>query len=124
MFVNRSRELAELASWWARPEPRPALVWGRRRVGKTSLVQEFTKDRRVVFHTGAGRAAAGELTQLSRQVAAAGLSGIRDLLTRPYADWDDVLEHLTTAAGSQPLLLVLDEYPELERSSPELRARL
>lgn len=58
---------------------------GRRRVGKTALIQEF-----------------------------AGLA------SRPYRDWDDALEHLAEAASAEPLLLVLDEYPELERSSPEL----
>jgi hypothetical protein len=120
VFVNRRRELAELETWWAAPGARPALVWGRRRVGKTALIQRFIQDRPAIFHTGAGRSAAGELSQLSRQVAAAGFSGIRDLVGRPYADWDDAFEHLADATQAQPVLLVLDEYPELERSSPAL----
>jgi AAA+ ATPase superfamily predicted ATPase len=119
-FVNRSRELAELKSWWADAGARPALVWGRRRVGKTALIQRFAEDLAAIFHTGAGRSAGGELAQLSRQVVAAGSGGIRDLLSRPYVDRDDAFEHLAEAARDQPLLLVLDEYPELERSSPEL----
>jgi AAA+ ATPase superfamily predicted ATPase len=120
VFVNRTRELADLAAWWDRPQARPALVWGRRRVGKTALIQEFTRGRRVVFHTGAGRSAVGELVQVSRQVVAAGLTGLRDLRRRPYTDWDDVLEHLAEAARDEPLLLIFDEFPELERTSPEL----
>lgn len=119
-FVNRTRELDELRAWWARPAPRPALVWGRRRVGKTALLQEFASGLRSVFHSGAGRSAAGELLQLARQVHAEELGGLRDLVSRPYRDWDDALEHLAEVAGTEPLLLVLDEYPELERSSPEL----
>lgn len=120
MFVNRVRELAALQSWWDARQPRPALVWGRRRVGKTALLQEFAVGLSAVFHTGAGRSASGELVQLSRQVAAAGWGGLRDLLVRPYVDWDDALEHLAAAAADRRLLLVLDEYPELERTSPEL----
>ncbi len=119
-FVNRERELADLRDWWSARDPRPAIVWGRRRVGKTALIQEFAGDRRVIFHTGAGRSMVGELVQLSRQAQAAGLTGLRDLGTRPYTDWDDALEHLTESAGTEPLLLVLDEYPELERAAPEL----
>src|SRR4051794_28543980 len=118
MFVNRVRELAELATWWERPNARPALVWGRRRVGKTALIQEFTRNRRAVFHTAAGRSPVGELIQLSRQVRGALATGIRDLGSRPYSDWDDVLEHLAGLAGEERLLLVLDEYPELERTFP------
>lgn len=120
MFVNRERELADLQAWWSAGNPRLGLVWGRRRVGKTALVQEFAGERRTVYHTGAGRSARGELVQLSRQAQAAGLGALRDLGTRPYLDWDDALEHLAEAARAEPLLVVLDEYPELERASPEL----
>ncbi len=83
MFVNRSAELAALEAWWRSATGRAALVWGRRRVGKTALLQRFAQNQRVVFHTGAGRPRAGELAQLSRQVTAAGLAGLRDLGERP-----------------------------------------
>lgn len=119
-FVNRERELADLQRWWSKPAPRPGLVWGRRRVGKTALVQEFTRGLRTVFHTGAARSANGELQQLTRQAQAANLPTLRDLTRRRYVDWDDALEHLAEAARDEPLLLVLDEYQELERTSPEL----
>jgi deazaflavin-dependent oxidoreductase (nitroreductase family) len=39
------------------------------------------------------------------------------LEARPYADWDDALEGL---AAAEPLVLVLDEFPELVRAAPEL----
>ena len=118
-FVNRVEELAALERWWGEGR-RPALVWGRRRVGKTALLQHFARRRRAVFHTGAGRSPAGELSQLSRQVAAFGPAGVRDLLARPYADWDDALDHLAEVAATEPLLLVLDEFPDVAATSPEL----
>jgi AAA+ ATPase superfamily predicted ATPase len=121
MFVNRTEELARLEAWWRRPRARLALVWGRRRVGKTALVQEFVRDKpRVVFHTAAGRPREAELRLLSRLVAAAVPTGARDLLGRPFADWDDALEFLAEAATAEPVLLVLDEFPELVAVAPEL----
>jgi len=119
MFVNRHEELSALERWWRSDSP-AAVVWGRRRVGKTALVQHFAADRRTVFHTGAGRPAGGELAQLSRQVHRVAPHQLRDLLARPYADWDDAFDGLAQLAADETLLVVLDEFPELTLTSPEL----
>jgi hypothetical protein len=68
-FVNRADELSALRAWWDRPNARPALVWGRRRVGKTALLQHFAASTQapVVFHTGTGETAAAEIATLSRR---------------------------------------------------------
>jgi uncharacterized protein len=121
MFVNRSAELATLSEWWDEaPGGRMALVWGRRRVGKTALVSAFAEGRRAVFHTGAGRPGRDELAVLSRVAADVLPAGLRDLQARPFADWDDALESFAAAAENEPLLLVLDEFPELLHVSGEL----
>ena len=121
MFVNRSAELVALSEWWDdSPGGRIALVWGRRRVGKTALVSAFAGGRRTVFHTGAGRPARDELGVLSRAAEGVLAAEIRDLAVRPFADWDDALESLAAVAENEPLLLVLDEFPELLHVSGEL----
>lgn len=88
-------------------------------MGKTALLQAFANGRRAVFHTGAGRPAADELRLLSDAAANVLDPGLRDLGTRPFSDWDDALEFLAGAAPG-PLLVVLDEFPELVRRTPEL----
>jgi AAA+ ATPase superfamily predicted ATPase len=120
-FSGREAELDALRDWWEHASDRPALIWGRRRVGKTALIDKFTASLpRVVFHAGVGAPMAGELAALSDEVLDAGLGGLRDLAANPYRDWRDVLEHLAEMAVGEPVLLVLDEFPELLRESPTL----
>lgn len=124
MFLNRTEELDALARWWEQRGSRLGLVWGRRRVGKTALLEEFSRDRRTVFHTAAGRPVGDELRLLGDAAGHITGLGTRDLAARPFADWDDALDTMADAARSQRLLLVIDEFPELVAASPELAAVL
>lgn len=120
-FVGRTAELAALQDWWDQPSPRPALVWGRRRVGKTALIARFAETLdRAVFHTGAGEPVEAELRRLSQEVARVFPTDVRDLTAHPYRDWHDALDHLTRLAEPAPVLLVLDEFPELMETAPAL----
>jgi uncharacterized protein len=119
-FVNREQELEQLGSWWSSPGAGIAIVWGRRRVGKTALLQHFAAELPTVFHTGGGRPAAAELAALSRAAAPLLVRGVRDLAARPFVDWDDAIETLALAARNRRILLVLDELPALAETSPEL----
>lgn len=92
-FVNRERELASLEEWWA-GGGQAAVVWGRRRVGKTALLQRFVSDKRAIFHTGADRGEPGELGAISEIAARVLPGGLRDLVARPFNSWDDLLEDL------------------------------
>ncbi|MFI5265786.1 MAG: ATP-binding protein [Chloroflexota bacterium] len=119
-FVDRKRELAALESWWQAPHGQLGMLWGRRRVGKSRLLACFAEQRKSIFHTAASRPSIDELRALSAAAAAVVTPDFRDLRKRPLADWVDAVEMLAEAAASEPLLLVLDEFPELVLVAPEL----
>lgn len=119
-FVNREAELARLEGWWSEPGARLGMVWGRRRVGKSALLGRFAESKPTIFHTAATRPAADELALLARAATAHARSGLRRLDERPFVDWTDALEFLAEQAREAPLLVVLDEFPELVTIAPEL----
>lgn len=120
-FVNRQQELRRLELWWQGASAGSlGVVWGRRRVGKTELLRYFASGRGGVFHISARRPIADELRALSAEAAGVLDLPFRDLSARPFADWTDVFETLAAAAAAEPLLVVLDEFPELVEVAPEL----
>lgn len=125
-FVNRSPELEALETWFSRPGPGLGIVYGRRRVGKTWLLAKFSEGRRVVSHTARGRSFADELHLISAAAHHAGIGrhSTRTLLERPIDDLDELFDALAEAAREAPLLLVLDEFPELLAAAPNLEEEL
>ena len=59
-FINRERELATLERLHAHPESRMMVLYGRRRLGKTTLLREFAKGKKCVYYMADQ---AGEVSQ-------------------------------------------------------------
>lgn len=51
MFLYREQEIADLNSQFSKPSSSLDLIFGRRKVGKTSLVNEYIKDKKVIYLT-------------------------------------------------------------------------
>jgi uncharacterized protein len=88
-FVNREEELSTLEDWWRTPRGSIALVWGRRRVGKSTLLARFAEDKPTVFYVASGKPLTAELTAFSLTAAEVVDTGFRDLRTHPFVAGDD-----------------------------------
>lgn len=123
-FVNRAQELATLEDWYEQPGARMGIVWGRRRVGKTHLLAHWARDKRAVLHAARNRPSAEELTALSVAAAPVLNLPLRDLKSRPFTDWDEAFETFAMAAADEPLVVVIDEFPELLPAHPGFESAL
>jgi uncharacterized protein len=123
-FVNRERELRALErACGARPGM--AVVSGRRRVGKTALLDRFAQDRRAVFLPGTRAPVAEALRRLEERLRPVAPPQAGDLLDLGHLEtWDTTLGYLLARARDEPLLVVLDEFPYLCEADPSLPSTL
>ena len=52
MFIGRKRELSELNRLYNSDKFEFAVIYGRRRVGKTELINQFINDKKAIYFTG------------------------------------------------------------------------
>lgn len=121
-FVGRDRELRLLASELARitaGDERPGrclLVRGRRRVGKSRLVEEFVEQAGVanLYFTASGASTAVELRRFGDDAAESTLPARDLLMAGSPQDWAAALRLLAAALpDTAPTVVVIDEVPYL-----------
>lgn len=118
MFIGRSQELSLLREELDIHRPSLAIVYGRRRVGKSTLIREAIGKRSHILYQATRVTSSlnleGFKTEISRVL------GSDELLTG-IADWLGMLHYLARAAERSPgLLVVLDEFPYLADADPAL----
>lgn len=121
MFIDREAELRSLEEAAKSAAGQLVIVWGRRRVGKTYLLQEFGQQQRTVYYAATQQSAPVELQTFTDTVRdALGTEGLPPGYVFP--DWSAALEFVTDRAGSRRLVLMLDEFPYLADSSPGIES--
>ncbi|MGH8909801.1 MAG: AAA family ATPase [Egibacteraceae bacterium] len=123
-FVNRERELRALDRACGQ-QAGLVVVSGRRRVGKTALLDRFAAGRRAIFLPGTRAPVAEALRRLEERIRAVAPPAPGDLLDLGHLPtWDAALGYLLARAREEPLLAVLDEFPYLCEADPALPSTL
>ena len=107
-IVDREREQVRLADMLAKGTPQLALMYGRRRVGKTHLLTHTWPTSTRLFYFTAAETTAG-------QNRAALLESIQrftgeTLDPSAFGAWRNIFRLLLEMEGSHPLVVVLDEF--------------
>lgn len=113
-FVDRIEETARLRDALSREKSSLVVVYGRRRLGKSTLIKRVLSDRDVYFI--ADRSEGQHQRTLLAKVIAQVFSDF-DKLT--YPDWESMFRAVNYRADKR-FTLCLDEFPYLVEQSPEL----
>jgi AAA+ ATPase superfamily predicted ATPase len=114
VFIGRQKELRELTRLYNTDKFQCVILYGRRRVGKTALITEFNKGKKVIYFTGQETNAKENLASLSRCIFA--LSRDFPDASPLFASYQEALEAVFRLAETRRVVLAIDEYPYLAAS--------
>lgn len=122
MFVGRARELAFLEGLAASGRPELFVLYGRRRVGKTELLQRFCQERKAVYFLAAQVRDRDNLRAFRQAI----VEGLGDELAASveFPDWTAALAFLAERTGKERLTVVLDEFPYLCEANKSVPSQL
>jgi AAA+ ATPase superfamily predicted ATPase len=123
-FVDRDREMAALDEMWARPGSQFLVLYGRRRVGKTTLLVHWGANKPTLFWTARRTSAANLLRDFSQAVYRFEHPDLPLDSAFTYPSWEMAFRQVARLAAERRVLLVLDELPYAFAADPSLSSTL
>ena len=115
-FVDRELEMETLQNEYERDGSALVVLYGRRRVGKTTLISEFIKDKKALFFL-ASEEAESQNRNAFKEKAAEFIDS--DLLrSADIKNWDVLFKAIMDTPFESKPVIVLDEFQYLGKANP------
>ena len=115
-FVDREQEMETLQSEYSRDGSALVVLYGRRRVGKTTLISEFIKDKNALFFLASEEAEAQNRSAFKEKVAEFINSDL--LRSADIKSWDVLFKSIMDTPFESKPVIVLDEFQYLGKANP------
>lgn len=122
MFYCREAELRTMNNRYKKDRFECIVIYGRRRVGKTALINEFCKGKPTVYFSALNASSQENLEALSKAIYTC--QNPDSTSTPTYRSYEDALEAITKMAMEKRLVFVIDEYPYLAKAEKSISSRL
>ena len=121
MFIGRDKELDALDRLYKSDKFEFAVIYGRRRVGKTALINHFIDGKKAIYFMGVESNEKQNLENFSKSIIEFS-SGIQTETS--FSSYQAALEYTFRLAESERVILAIDEYPYVARASKSLASTL
>ncbi len=121
MFIGRDKELKALDRLYESDKFEFVVIYGRRRVGKTALINHFTDNKKAIYFMGVESNEKQNLENFSKSIIEFS-SGIQ--AETSFSSYQTALEYAFQLAENERVILAIDEYPYVARSSKSLASTL
>ena len=108
-FIGRERELEFLNDAYLSDRAEFIVLYGRRRVGKTELLNEFCKDKEAVFYTCREYTDTVQLRSFTDKVKSYNIPALE--YVESFSSWEQAFSSVLLLPGEKKKLLIIDEFP-------------
>lgn len=122
MFVGRHQELEQLNQAYQENDFQFTVIYGRRRIGKTSLINEFLKDKKSIYYVALEENAEDNLKRFSDAISI--FKNTDQGGKEKFANFEECFKEITHLAQKQRVILVIDEFPYLAKAYPTISSML
>ncbi len=119
-FIGRETELNDLNLLYEKNCFQLFVLYGRRRVGKTTLLNEFCKGKAAIFYSAEQSNDKLNLEKFSELV----FSFYNEVNLEPFSSWSNALLYLNERQKDKKLVIVIDEFPYLVQKNRALLSEL
>ena len=120
MFVGRDEQLKIFENMYRSDAFEFIVLYGQRRIGKTTLLGEFIKDKRAIFFTAKEANDVMNLQEFTEVVADYfGLTGGIKFVT-----WQSAFEFIASQDKEEKTIIIFDEYPYAAMANKSLNSML
>ncbi len=115
-FVNRENELEYLNNEYSRDQSSLVIIYGRRRIGKTSLIKKFISNKSALYFLASEELERENINSLKTLIA----DFTNNSLLRKGFDfsWDDLFTVFRDYKKEQKKILIIDEFQYLGEINP------
>lgn len=114
-FVDREQEMEDLQNEYERDGSALVILYGRRRVGKTTLISEFIKDKNALFFLASEETEAQNRNAFREKVADFINSDL--LRNADVRNWDALFQAIIDTPFESKPIIVLDEFQYLGKAN-------
>lgn len=96
------------------------VMYGRRRIGKTTILQEFSRKHQTLFFSAQEKNDALNLQDFSKLVQ----EYFENNFIADFTSWEGAFKYISSRAQEQRTVLIIDEFPFLAETNPSIKSIL
>ena len=106
MFIGREKEIAQLENAYSADDFSLFLVYGAKGYGKTTLLEEFCRNKSAIYFTASNESSRANLSRFSEKV----LNFFVDKNHEPFTFWDNAMSYIAKKFKTHRIILVIDVF--------------